>query len=103
MNNISIIGSGTMGNGIAHLFAQNDYKVSLIDVLPEALEKALITIGKNLDRQIKKEIITAEDKEKILANLSTYSDVQSGVENADLVVEAATENIDLKLKIFSDL
>ena len=78
MNNISVIGSGTMGNGIAHLFAQNNYKVSLIDILPQALENALITIGKNLDRQIKKDIIAAEDKEKTLANLKTYSDVQSG-------------------------
>ncbi len=103
MNNISVIGSGTMGNGIAHLFAQNNYKVSLIDILPQALENALITIGKNLDRQIKKEIITTEDKELTLANLKTYSDVQNGVKNADLVVEAATENIELKLKIFSDL
>ena len=103
MNNISVIGSGTMGNGIAHLFAQNNYKVSLIDILPQALENALITIEKNLDRQIKKETITTEDKEKTLANLKTYSEVQNGVKNADLVVEAATENIDLKLKIFSDL
>jgi len=103
MNNISVIGSGTMGNGIAHLFAQNNYKVSLIDILPQALENALITIKKNLDRQIKKEIITTEDKELTLANLKTYSDVQNGVKNADLVVEAATENIELKLKIFSDL
>jgi len=103
MNNISVIGSGTMGNGIAHLFAQNNYKVSLIDILPQALENALTTIGKNLDRQIKKEIITTEDKEKTLANIKTYSDVQNGVKNADLVVEAATENIDLKLKIFSDI
>jgi len=92
-----------MGNGIAHLFAQNNYKVSLIDILPKALENALITIGKNLDRQIKKEIITTEDKEKTLANLKTYSDVQNGVKNADLVVEAATENFDIKLKIFSDI
>ncbi len=92
-----------MGNGIAHLFAQNNYKVSLIDILPQALENALITIEKNLDRQIKKEIITTEDKELTLANLKTYSDVQNGVKNADLVVEAATENIELKLKIFSDL
>jgi len=92
-----------MGNGIAHVFAQNNYKVSLIDILPQALENALITIEKNLDRQIKKEIITTEDKEKTLANLTTYSSVQNGVKNADLVVEAATENIDLKLKIFSDL
>jgi len=103
MNNISVIGSGTMGNGIAHLFAQNNYKVSLIDILPQALENALITIGKNLDRQVKKEIITTEHKEKTLANLTTYSDVQNGVKNADLVIEAATENIDLKLKIFRDL
>ncbi len=69
MNNISVIGSGTMGNGIAHLFAQNNYKVSLIDILPQALENALITIQKNLDRQIKKEIITAEYKEKTLARV----------------------------------
>jgi len=92
-----------MGNGIAHVFAQHNYKVSLIDILPQVLENALITIEKNLDRQIKKEIITTEDKEKTLANLKTYSDVQNGVKNADLVVEATTEDVDLKLKIFSDL
>jgi 3-hydroxybutyryl-CoA dehydrogenase len=103
MNNISVIGAGTMGNGIAHVFAQKGYKVSLVDLNPDSLEKALATIGKNLDRQVKKELISEDDKASTLANISTFTSMDEGVAQADLVVEAATENVDLKLKIFSNL
>ena len=103
MKNISVIGSGTMGNGIAHVFAQNGFKVSLIDVAPEALKKALAIIEKNLDRQVAKEAITEDVRKSALSNIKTFTDMRSGVEDADLVVEAATENTDLKLKIFKDL
>jgi 3-hydroxybutyryl-CoA dehydrogenase len=103
MKNISVIGSGTMGNGIAHVFAQNGYKVSLIDVSSKALEKAVSTISKNLDRQIKKELIKEKDKEKALTNITTYTDLSFGVKKSDLVVEAATENLDIKLQIFKEL
>jgi 3-hydroxybutyryl-CoA dehydrogenase len=103
MKNISVIGAGTMGNGIAHVFAQFGYKVNLIDVSEEALKKALATIGKNLDRQVAKGSLTEADKENTLKNLTTYTDLKSGVADADLVVEAATENVDLKLKIFRDM
>ncbi len=103
MKNISVIGAGTMGNGIAHIFAQKGYKVNLIDISPEALEKALATIEKNLDRMLKKEEITEEDKVGTLSNLCALTEISEGVKNADLVVEAATENIDLKLKIFKQL
>ncbi|OIQ97941.1 putative 3-hydroxybutyryl-CoA dehydrogenase [mine drainage metagenome] len=101
--NISVIGAGTMGNGIAHVFAQNGFTVSLIDVNAAQLEKALATIAKNLDRQIAKAIITEEDKKKTLSNLTTFTEISAGVTNADLIVEAATENVDLKLKIFKQL
>ena len=103
MKNIAVIGSGTMGNGIAHVFAQNNYTVSLIDISEKALEKALSTIEKNLDRQINKEKITEEDKKSTLHNITTFTNMSEGVAQADLVVEAATENIDLKLKIFKEL
>jgi len=103
MKNIAVIGSGTMGNGIAHVFAQNNYNVSLIDISEEALEKALATIGKNLDRQIKKELISEEVKAQTLSNITAFSSTKEGVKGADLVVEAATENMDLKLKIFREL
>lgn len=103
MTNIAVMGSGTMGNGIAHTFAQFGYKVNLIDINADALQKAIDTIGKNLDRQVSKETITATDKENTLKNLSTHTDLKSAVANVDLVVEAATENIELKLKIFKDL
>lgn len=92
-----------MGNGIAHVFAQFGYKVNLIDVSEEALKKALATIGKNLDRQVAKGSLTEADKENTLKNLTTYTDLKTGVSDADLVVEAATENVDLKLKIFRDM
>ncbi|MEM0992381.1 MAG: 3-hydroxybutyryl-CoA dehydrogenase [Bacteroidota bacterium] len=103
MKNISVIGAGTMGNGIAHVFAQHGYQVKLIDISGDALEKALQTIGKNLDRQIKKERITEADKAQTLSNIQAVTDMASGVAQADLVVEAATENTDLKLKIFKAL
>lgn len=103
MKNISVIGAGTMGNGIAHVFAQNNYKVSLVDISQQALDKAIATIGKNLDRLVAKERITADLKDQTLANIHTFTKMEEGVKNADLVVEAATENIDLKLKIFKDI
>lgn len=103
IKNVSVIGSGTMGNGIAHVFAQSGYKVSLVDVNEKALEKALITIGKNLDRMIIKGTITQDQKENTLKNISTFTDINIGVGDADLVVEAATENKDLKLRIFAEL
>lgn len=103
MKNIVVIGAGTMGNGIAHVFAMNGYSVSLVDIAETALEKALATISKNLDRMVKKEKITAEDKAATLANLTTSTNLVEAAATADLVVEAATENIDLKLKIFKQI
>lgn len=103
MENIAVIGAGTMGNGIAHVFAQTGYAVALIDISDEALQRGLATIGKNLDRQVKKGIIDEAGKEKTLGNITTYTDVPTGVKEADLVVEAATENQDLKLKIFKQM
>ncbi|HCW08803.1 MAG TPA: 3-hydroxybutyryl-CoA dehydrogenase, partial [Cytophagales bacterium] len=103
MNNISVIGSGTMGNGIAHVFAQYGYQVSLIDISEDALKKAIATIEKNLNRQVEKGAITADAKQKALSNRTTFTSVKDGVSQADLVVEAATENVDLKLKIFKDM
>ncbi|GAB3196063.1 3-hydroxybutyryl-CoA dehydrogenase [Pontibacter aydingkolensis] len=103
MKKIAVIGSGTMGNGIAHVFAQNGFQVSLVDISEEALQKALGTISKNLDRIVAKGNLTEEQKEQTLQNISTYTNMQEGVKEADLVVEAATENVDLKLKIFRDL
>ncbi|MAP54375.1 3-hydroxybutyryl-CoA dehydrogenase [Altibacter sp.] len=103
MKNIAVIGAGTMGNGIAHTFAQFDYKVQLIDVSQASLDKGMATITKNLDRMVAKETITEADKNKTLKNITTYTNLEEGVEYASLVVEAATENLDLKLKIFKDL
>ncbi len=103
MKNIAVIGAGTMGNGIAHVFAQKGFKVQLIDAQVTALEKAMATIEKNLDRQIAKQTITAEDKVSTLANITTYAAIEEGVANADLVIEAATENSDIKKKIFASL
>jgi 3-hydroxybutyryl-CoA dehydrogenase len=103
MTHIAVIGSGTMGNGIAHVFAQFGYQVSLIDISEEALKKALATIDKNLARQVEKGSITAEVKLKALSSITTSSSIKDGVAKADLIVEAATENIDLKLKIFKDI
>ncbi|MFM2206768.1 MAG: 3-hydroxybutyryl-CoA dehydrogenase [Bacteroidota bacterium] len=103
MKNITVIGAGTMGNGIAHVFAQYGYSVTLVDVSDSALKNAMDTIAKNLDRMVAKEKITAADKDATMARLSTSSDLKEGVKNADLVVEAATENADLKCKIFRDM
>ncbi len=103
MKKIAVIGSGTMGNGIAHTFAQFGYAVKLIDINADALQRAMDTIGRNLDRQVAKETITATDKENTLNNLSTHTDLKSAVADVDLVVEAATENMELKLQIFKDL
>ena len=103
MNNITVIGAGTMGNGIAHVFAQNGFNVTLVDVSKEALENAIKTIGKNLDRMVAKEKISEADKNTTLNNLSTVTSIENGVKDADLVVEAATENRDLKIKIFKQL
>jgi len=100
---VSVIGAGTMGNGIAHVFAQNNFEVNLVDVNASQLEKALQTIAKNFDRQVSKNVITEEQKKQSLANISTYTNIKEGVQDADLVVEAATENTELKLKIFKEL
>ncbi len=103
MKNISVIGSGTMGNGIAHVFAQFGYQVNLIDVNPDALKRAIETITKNLDRMVAKGSINEETKHTTLNNLTTYTDLKEGVKVADLVVEAATENPVIKKQIFKDL
>lgn len=103
MKNISVIGAGTMGNGIAHVFAQTGFNVTLIDVSAAQLEKAQATISKNLDRQVTKGTLTEEQKAATLANLTTTTDIAAGVANADLVVEAATENVELKLNIFKQI
>ena len=103
MKNIGVIGAGTMGNGIAHAFAQSGYNVCLIDVSKNALDKALLTIEKNLDRQLSKERITEAEKSQTLENIQCFTEMTSAVKGLDLVVEAATENIDIKLKIFQQL
>ncbi|MBM3453056.1 MAG: 3-hydroxybutyryl-CoA dehydrogenase [Bacteroidetes bacterium] len=103
MKNIAVIGAGTMGNGIAHVFAQFNYHVNLIDVSDAALGKAIATIGKNLDRQVAKGALTEVEKSATLNNLKTFTSMKEGVAGVQLVVEAATENIDLKLKIFKEL
>ncbi len=103
MTNVSVIGAGTMGNGIAHVFAQHGFKVTLVDISQPQLDKAIATIGKNLDRMVSKEIIRKELKDETLANITTNTNIADGVKNAELVVEAATENVDLKLKIFQQL
>src|SRR3546814_3312848 len=103
MQRISVIGSGTMGNGIAHTFAHYGFDVALVDISAAALTKAQATISSNLDRQIKKEITTATEKERILSRISTYTDMNEGVRTADLVVEAATENEKVKLSLFEQL
>lgn len=103
MKNITVIGSGTMGNGIAHVFAQKGYQVSLVDINETALKKAVETIGKNLDRQVAKAIITENDKAQTLSNIKTFTKLEDGASQADLVVEAATENMNIKLDIFRQL
>lgn len=103
IKNITVVGSGTMGNGIAHVFAQAGFQVSMMDIRQEALDKALATITKNMDRQIAKGALTEEAKLAALANITTFTEMAQAVADADLIVEAATENIDLKLKIFRQL
>jgi 3-hydroxybutyryl-CoA dehydrogenase len=103
MQNITVIGSGTMGNGIAHVFAQFGYKVSLVDINEAALQKALATISKNLDRQVSKGSLTEAEKTNTLNNITTFTKLEDGVKTADLVVEAASENVNVKLSIFKQL
>ena len=103
LTNVTVIGAGTMGNGIAHVFAMKNYTVVLCDISEAALERAIATIGKNLDRMVAKEKISDEDKIAALANITTNTDLVSAVSEADLVVEAATENVDLKLNIFREM
>ncbi|VAW15792.1 3-hydroxybutyryl-CoA dehydrogenase [hydrothermal vent metagenome] len=103
MKNIAVIGAGTMGNGIAHVFAQNGYKVNLIDISQASLDNGMATIAKNLDRMVAKEKISENDKEETLQNITAYNTLNKGVVNTDLVIEAATENLGLKLKIFKEL
>ena len=103
MKNVTVIGAGTMGNGIAHVFAQSGFNVALADVNAGQLEKAVQTITKNFDRQVAKGSVTEEQKNQALGNIKTYTDIAEAVKNAELVVEAATENVDLKLKIFKQL
>ncbi|WP_299122721.1 3-hydroxybutyryl-CoA dehydrogenase [uncultured Tenacibaculum sp.] len=103
MENIAVIGAGTMGNGIAHTFAQFGYNVQLIDISQDSLDRGIATITKNLDRMVAKEKISSEDKDNTLNNITTFTSIKEGVQQASLVVEAATENVDLKLKIFKDL
>ncbi|MDG4946306.1 3-hydroxybutyryl-CoA dehydrogenase [Weeksellaceae bacterium KMM 9713] len=103
MKNITVIGAGTMGNGIAHVFAQKDFNVHLVDISQDALDKAVATIGKNLDRMVAKERITEDDKKSTLANITTFTSIDDAITEADLIVEAATENVDLKMKIFREL
>ncbi|MBW3468064.1 3-hydroxyacyl-CoA dehydrogenase family protein [Arthrospiribacter ruber] len=103
MKNISVIGSGTMGNGIAHVFAQYGYEVSLIDISAHALEKAIATITKNMDRQVSKGILVETEKSDALNRIQSFTSMEEGVKNADLVVEAATENLSIKLDLFKKL
>jgi 3-hydroxybutyryl-CoA dehydrogenase len=103
MKNIAVIGAGTMGNGIAHVFAQNYFSVCLIDVSQNQLDKAVVTIKKNLERQVAKNTISEEIKNKTIENITTFTSIKEGVQESDLVVEAATENLDLKLKIFKEI
>ena len=103
MKNIAVIGAGTMGNGIAHTFAQNGFNVYLIDISEESLSRGMDTIAKNLDRMIAKEKISEADKAETLANITAHVSIATGVKHVNLVVEAATENIDLKLNIFKQL
>lgn len=103
IKNVTVIGAGTMGNGIAHVFAQSGFKVNLVDVSQDQLEKALATIHKNLDRQVTKGTISEEVKNSALSNIKTFNSIKDGVAQSQLIVEAATENIDLKLKIFREM
>lgn len=103
MKNIAVIGAGTMGNGIAHVFAQNGYKVNLIDISKESLDRGIATITRNLDRMLSKEKITGEDKSQTLKNITTHTQLSTGIPNTDLVVEAATERLEIKLSLFKEM
>ncbi|RQO32690.1 3-hydroxybutyryl-CoA dehydrogenase [Taibaiella sp. KBW10] len=103
MKTVSVIGAGTMGNGIVHVFAQNGYDVHMIDIAQTALDKALANVSKNMDRQVTKGSLTEDQKSAALAKIATYTDLAEGLKGADLVIEAATENIDLKMRIFQDI
>lgn len=103
MKNISVIGCGTMGNGIAHVFALAGFNVQLIDINEAALQKALLKIASNLDRQVGKQLITEDQKNQAIANINSSTELSKGVSNADLVIEAATENVGIKLQIFKDI
>ena len=103
MENIAVIGAGTMGNGIAHIFAMNGFKVNLVDISAERLEKALKTIDKNLWRMVAKEKIKETKKEETIENITTHTNISEAVKNSDLIIEAASENLDVKLKIFKAL
>ncbi|MGB5459370.1 MAG: 3-hydroxyacyl-CoA dehydrogenase NAD-binding domain-containing protein [Eudoraea sp.] len=103
MTTIAVIGAGTMGNGIAHVFAQNGYKVHLVDISQESLDKGTLTISKNLDRMLLKNVITENEKTNTLKNITTYTSLKEGVNEVGLVIEAATENVELKLAIFKEL
>lgn len=103
LQQVAVIGAGTMGNGIAHVFAQSGFKVNLIDVNAAQLEKALQTIGKNFDRQIAKQAVTEQSKSEALTNIKTFNNIPDGIKGARIVVEAVTENVDLKLKIFKEI
>jgi 3-hydroxybutyryl-CoA dehydrogenase len=100
---VAVVGAGQMGNGIAHVFAQNNFQVSLMDIAQDSLDKAIASISKNLDRQVTKGTITEEIKLSTIANIKTYTSIKDAVKSADLVIEAATENVDLKLKIFKEI
>ncbi len=103
MKKIAVIGAGTMGNGIAHVFAQSGFETALVDISQTALDKALATIQKNLDRLIKKERISEDDKNATVSRITTFTSIKKGIEDADLIIEAATENEEIKLKIFKEL
>src|ERR1700748_1592935 len=100
---VAVIGAGTMGNGITHVFAQMGCNVHMVDISREALDKAVAKIGSNMDRQVAKNVITEDVRQAALDNIKTYTDMAEAVADADLVVEAASENIDLKIKIFQEL
>ena len=100
---VTVIGSGTMGNGISHVFAQSGFNVHMMDIKQDALDRAVGTIGKNMDRQVAKQTLTEEQKASALGRITTYTDMATAVKDADLVIEAATENIALKIKLFEDL
>ena len=103
MKNIAVIGAGTMGNGIAHTFAQYNFNVQLIDISQKSLDRSIAVISKNLDRMVSKDKITPTDKDRTLANITTFTSIKEGTQYASLVIEAATENLELKLKIFKEL